>query len=186
MRQPPSWGRLALWLAPPLAVAAVALWAFTGKGDDPKVEFRVDGAAVATVSLGEAIRRAEAEVGYELVRPRDLPGGYRPEYVDAVWVDDEIRHVRAQRAVMGYADTSGGATPLTIVQGASPVGPTVRLVPFDAGIDPVQIDSGWGYGRTHYWTVDGSGPPYFQVSFWGEGPPPEDEVTRLFRALYAR
>lgn len=116
MRGEPSWGRLTLWLAPPLAVAAVAFWAFTGKGDDPKVEFRVDGTAVATVSLGEAIRRAEAEVGYELVRPRDLPGGYRPEYVDAVWVDDELRSARDHRVVIGYAETKGRETPLTIAQ----------------------------------------------------------------------
>jgi len=121
-------GRLALWLAPPLVVAAVAFWAFTAGGEDAKVEFRVDGTAVATVSLGQALQRAEAEVGYDLVRPRKLPGGYRPEYVDALWVDDEVRHTREQRVMIGYADTSGGETPLTIVQGADPVGPTVRLV----------------------------------------------------------
>jgi hypothetical protein len=167
-------------------VAAVAFWAFTRGGAEPRVEFRVDGVTVATVSLDEAIRRAEAEVGYDLVRPRRLPGGYRPDYVDALWVDDEVRHTREQRVMIGYADTSGGETPLTIVQGADPVGPSVRLVPFDAGTDGVEIDSGWGYGRTHYWTVDGSGPPYFQVSFWGENPAPEGEVARLLRSLYGK
>ncbi|HML98359.1 MAG TPA: hypothetical protein PKD75_07755 [Tepidiformaceae bacterium] len=184
MRRPPHWGRLALWLAPPLAVAAVALWAFTGKGDDPEVEFRVDGAAVATVSLGEAIQRAEAEVGYELVRPRDLPGGYRPEYVDAVWVDDELRRARDHRVVIGYADTKGRETPLTIAQGQQPVGPTVRLVQFDTGIDGVTIDWAWSDAHTQYWTVEGD--PYFFVSFWGPNPPPQDEVARLFRSLYGQ
>lgn len=184
MLRQPSWGRLALWLAPPLVVAAVALWAFIGKGDDPKVEFRVDGAAVATVSLGEAIRRAEAEVGYELVRPQSLPGGYRPEYVDAVWVDDELRSARDHRVVIGYADTEGRETPLTIAQGQQPVGPTVRLVQFDAGIEGVTIDSAWSDERTQYWTVAGS--PHFFVSFWGPNPPPQDEVARLFRSLYRR
>lgn len=184
MRGQPSWGRLALWLAPPLVVAAVAFWAFTGKGDDPKVEFRVDGTAVATVSLGEALQRAGAEVGYDPVLPHDLPGGYRPEYVDAVSVDDELRGARDHRVVIGYADTKGRETPLTIAQGQQPVGPTVRLVQFDAGIDGVTIDSAWSDARTQYWTVEGS--PYFFVSFWGPNPPPEDEVARLFRALYGQ
>lgn len=184
MRRQLPWGRLALWLAPPLVVAAVAFWAFIRGGGDPKIEFRVDGTAVATVSLDEALRRAGAEVGYDLVRPRKLPRGYRPEYVHAVWVDDELRGTRDHRVVIGYADTEGRETPLTIAQGQQPVGPTVRLVQFDTGIEGVTIDSGWSAERTQYWTVEGS--PYFFVSFWGPNPPQQEEVARLFRALYSR
>jgi hypothetical protein len=185
MRQPPPWGRLALWLAPPFAVAAVAFWAFTGRSDDPKVEFRIDGVTVASVPLSEAIRRADAEVGYRVVRPRRLPSGYQPEYVDVAWMNDEVRGSRYQRVVFGYADTSGGTTPLIIIQGHDPVGPGIRLVPFDARIAGVEIDSGWGSGHTLYWTVDGSGPPYFYVRFSGEHPASEDEVRLLLQALHS-
>jgi hypothetical protein len=188
MRVRIPWGWLVLWLAPPVAVvmAVAVAWSMTSRAEDPEVEFRIGGTPVATVPLSEALRRAEAELGYGLVRPRDLPDGYRLDYVDAAWIDDPVRLARFPRAFFGYADTSGGATPLLITEGNEPVGPRIRLVAFDAAIDDVEIDTGWGYGQTLYWTVEGSGPPYFHIRFAGEHPAPEDKVRRLLQALHRR